>query len=576
MAVTTGRGFDLTDEAYYLYSIHDPGRYEYTTTEFGYVYHPIDLLLGGNIQGLRLANLAITVGLGFAATWVALRASGLRQWTRLTQLAVVLSVTCGSLVMFSQFLSTPSYNSLAAQAVLLVAIGVALAREDGFGTQPGQVLVAGTAIGVGGTLLFLAKPPSAVVVAVAAGIVLLFPRPSRWRVAVTAGVLSALTLLLFALSVDGSVGQFVNRLKVGAADDRAIMSSFELGHAFTPQMLHSGSLHKVVFIAMVAAVACATVGIVKRTPLPWAPIAGIALVAAAAGFVAHPELLRADISNPTLALPFLVPPAVAIVLTVRAPKRREAPVMLPLFLLVVPYAVGLGSNSSHWQMAAMAPMAWVLAGCVRMKPLTNQHGVSALAPIAAASFVVVLATVLVNGAHPYRQTQPIWDEGRETKIGPGGSLELPGALSRTIEHLRAGAKDAGFVPGTGILDLTGEAPGLTYALDATAPAAPWLIGGYPGSASRAERELDRATCSDLSRSWVLRAPIGDRALPDNVLSYFGASFPADFTRVAKISTAGVTPEFDGPVELWRPTRTAVRATTECVHSRSEPSSARRS
>ena len=53
-------GIDFTDEGLYLVSIANPFNYDWSASQFGFVYHPLYLLLSGDIASLRQANLLIT------------------------------------------------------------------------------------------------------------------------------------------------------------------------------------------------------------------------------------------------------------------------------------------------------------------------------------------------------------------------------------------------------------------------------------------------------------------------------------------------------------------------------------
>lgn len=53
-------GFDFTDESYYLSWIANPFDYAASATQFGFIYHPLYVLLDGNIAALRQANILIT------------------------------------------------------------------------------------------------------------------------------------------------------------------------------------------------------------------------------------------------------------------------------------------------------------------------------------------------------------------------------------------------------------------------------------------------------------------------------------------------------------------------------------
>ena len=49
-------GFDFTDEGFYLNWISNPQNFRASVTQFGFVYHPLYKLIGGNIALLRQVN----------------------------------------------------------------------------------------------------------------------------------------------------------------------------------------------------------------------------------------------------------------------------------------------------------------------------------------------------------------------------------------------------------------------------------------------------------------------------------------------------------------------------------------
>jgi hypothetical protein len=56
-------GFDFTDEGFYLNWISDPWNYRSSASQFGFVYHPLYRLVGGDIVLLRQANVVISFAL---------------------------------------------------------------------------------------------------------------------------------------------------------------------------------------------------------------------------------------------------------------------------------------------------------------------------------------------------------------------------------------------------------------------------------------------------------------------------------------------------------------------------------
>jgi hypothetical protein len=66
-------GYDFTDEGYYLNWISNPWIYKASVSQFGFMYHPLYRLVGGDLALLRQCNIFITFGLAWILCLVLLR-----------------------------------------------------------------------------------------------------------------------------------------------------------------------------------------------------------------------------------------------------------------------------------------------------------------------------------------------------------------------------------------------------------------------------------------------------------------------------------------------------------------------
>jgi hypothetical protein len=71
-------GFQFTDEGFYLNWISNPWDYHASVSQFGFVYHPLYKLVGGDIALLRQANVLISFALGWALCFTLLRSISIR------------------------------------------------------------------------------------------------------------------------------------------------------------------------------------------------------------------------------------------------------------------------------------------------------------------------------------------------------------------------------------------------------------------------------------------------------------------------------------------------------------------
>ena len=154
-------GFDFTDEGFYLNWISHPFNYSASLSQFGFLYHPLYQLVGGDIAALRQANVMLNFCLGWSAGWALLsRIFGVRTLSVLPKFAISAGMASSgllSLVFAGMWLPTPSYNSLAFQGLLITAAGLFLVDK----TSSRASMVGCVLIGVGGWLVFMGKPTSA-------------------------------------------------------------------------------------------------------------------------------------------------------------------------------------------------------------------------------------------------------------------------------------------------------------------------------------------------------------------------------------------------------------------------------
>ncbi|MFL5317570.1 MAG: hypothetical protein ACJ8A0_21130, partial [Microvirga sp.] len=152
------RGFDLTDEAYYLLSIEAPAAYRMTSTLFGYALHPLHVLLGGSVTALRIVGLAVLAACGAAAagSFLTLRRTPDEALPALSRAAVVAAGAALPAMYYGFWLPTPSYNLLVLAAALLLLPAIVLLADRERGPWLPAALAA-----LAGLIATMAKLPAA-------------------------------------------------------------------------------------------------------------------------------------------------------------------------------------------------------------------------------------------------------------------------------------------------------------------------------------------------------------------------------------------------------------------------------
>ena len=536
-------GLDFTDESFYLVWVSNPFIYDISVTQFGFIYHPLYCLLGGDIAALRQVNVLITFGLSWALCYAFLAslAPDFKE-SRVAMCVAAAGLATSSFIHIEYRMLTPSYNSLALQALLVSAIGLILAGKAAHRISSiGWML-----IGVGGWLAFMAKPTTAIALVVGVFVYLLISRKYSIRMLALA-VFSALALLLISvLLIDGSILRFVERLQLGVDFGKYLagghtlinilrVDDFQLYDFFNLVIFTISSL---LFIALWSM---------------WLSNEKWSFVGLMISFSFFVVTLVLSFEQAQLAVDFgdfksllifgVVYAAVGFVLIFCGVKKlftiTASQWAIAIIFLGIPHFYAFGTNSNYWKAGGSAAIFWLLAGLTLFGPLIRERASwSFVLPLALATQAIT-ATLLQSGfEQPYRQPQPLRLNTVISEIGPQKSqLVLSEAYSEYVASAVAIAQEAGFEPNTAVIDLSGQSPGVLYAFGAENIGQAWTIGGYPGSLKLAHASLARTSCWKIANAWILFEPEGPRSIPAELLTGLGANFPGGYKLVGSWQTA---------------------------------------
>ncbi|MEX1031733.1 MAG: hypothetical protein WDZ30_00090 [Cellvibrionaceae bacterium] len=536
-------GIDFTDESFYLVWISNPFIYDFSTTQFGFVYHPLYRLLGGDIAALRQANMLITFGLawGLAYTFLTSLAPESRE-KRIVLHTAAAGLATSAFILFDTWLLTPSYNSLALQALLITGIGLLLAER----VITRKSVCGWIIIGVGGWLAFMAKPSTALALAVGVFSCLLFSRKFSIRLLLLAASSAIVLLLASALLIDGSITGFVQRLQKGMELGQLLGGGHTLTHILRIDDFQLGKDAKLAILFVLAASFLAawgawtekTKGLLVSLPVCFMFFALIALLTIGethkvAGLGYFQGLLIFGV-------------VFAGLLTGRISSRIETFKSITAsqwavagLFLVMPHIYAFGTGNNYWLAGSSAAIFWLLAGLTLLGPMVRERASWSFAlPLVLAAQAVTATLLQTAFEQPYRQPQPLRLNDTAQEIGTQKStLILSASYATYIDRALTTARDAGFEPATPMIDLSGQSPGILYALGAESIGQAWTIGGYPGSLNLAKAALSRTPCEQIAMAWVLFEPDGPRSIPTELMSRLGAAFPERYEQVGAWSTA---------------------------------------
>jgi len=569
----SGYGIDFTDEGFYLIWISNPFLYDVSHTLFGYVYHPLYLILGGDIASLRQVNILMTFGLAWCLVLLLLKSlspEGGTQKVALNIVAAGFSIT--SLIAFSAWSPTPNYNTLAFQALLVTSIGLILSdKNDSSKNTVGWIL-----IGVGGWLAFMAKPSTALALAISVSAYLTYRQKFPFRAVLLAAISALALLLVSSLLIDGSIYKFIDRLRTGVQFVRYLDAGHTLKQAIRLNnfQLNTIEILIILFLTLTSFIAMRftysekpskkTLSIlVSVLFFCFITLLSISAVSWTTGFSQFRGMIIFGPIFPMIALGLLFGcknTEDSLIRTNRTPNPTSTAHLatyyrdrvrhifndistthrgIAFLFLAMPYIYAFGTNNNYWQAGSAVSIFWLLGGLVFLSPFMRiRGGWSFSIPLVLTAQTVSAVLLQIGMEQPYRQTQPLRLNNHSTEIGTtNSSLVLSAGYAKYLEDAKSAARHAGFRPGFPVIDLTGQSPGILYALKAESIGQAWTVGGYQGSLKFAIAGLNRVPCEKIAAAWVLFEPDGPRGISTEVMTTQGANFPQHYTQVASWHTA---------------------------------------
>ena len=557
------RGFEFTDEAYYFLQYLHWRDLTATATFFGAVFELPFRLMGQSIWGVRLLGLSmLLVGSSYLAYEASVhtfdRGAG---WVP-TDLLFLLSAMTGGMMYYGYLatLRAPSYNLLALVSAM-VATGLLLRLVRGAIRSPARRSLA-FLYGLTLSVCALGKPTSGVLLTLI-HITFLFSVNRIWMRQ------QVLPLLLFA-GLGGGLALGALQLAHPQWLD-VVRESLVMGAATEGRNLHG--LARSFFwelqglpwaLGLGLGVACAFVVLLGHGADP--PSNGLLSI----GIVALLAFCLAwIIVDWQTTVWLLMLGAATLAINAAAPRSMRRTSTL-LMLLAAPPALSFGTNMpvlGHSQLNAA--FAWVaLAVALRLLHTSGRLGTL---PLVTCLFLLCVpgAAIQLQAAfdvhRTYRLLGPLTHQDVPTWLGSElSTLKVDPETAASVRAMSEAARTAGWKPGMGLLDFTGDSPGWVFALGGRPMGVPWLLGGYPGSQAAAERLLSQLHELPLRQTWLLSSSMGARRIVDWQKLLSSRIGPDSHELIATINVP-VTyqwnerqPQRRTDIQLWRPKPTATQ------------------
>lgn len=531
-------GIDFTDEGYYINWISKPYLYQFSTSQFGYIYHPLFLLSGRDIGNLRQFNLAITYLLALILCILVLSKSKQIQENQRVFIFIVASAISTSsfscLIFFGEWLNSPSYNTLTFQSLMITMIGILIMASDKLlKAYFGQLILS-----FGISITFMAKPTSAVILIIVLFLYFRLLNRSKIITELIIFLQVSLILILLAYLIDASILKFFRRLRLGFELSQKTDSGHSFSDLFRLDMINLE--HKTLILSLVTGLSLyiLTLAVKKKLQninflLLFLTVSNFLFVIILLGsYSAFDYKIDSIVVQQVLVLGssiFFVSLFIFKKVTLHSNVPKDT-LYQALLLILFPYIYSFGTNNNYLIHGLSTLFFWILAILMVFMFAINRF-LSWLILIPFIIIVQMFTTLqLYSGFEkPYRQPQPLRENQVKVQIGVTESqLILPESYGKYFKEVREIVNSGKFRRGKSIIDLTGQSPLTLFSLDADPIGGAWLVGGYPGSNEAVFESLKLIDCKKLSESWILLELDGPRAISTKFLTKVGLNFPQGY------------------------------------------------
>ena len=517
------RSFEFTDEAFYLLNLLYWREFQGHVSFFGAYFELPFRVLGQDIAAIRIFTLALLMACTAYATVAVLRyqSACVRRSLPVPMAAFVLAAMAGSLLYFTHLttLRVPSYNLGALCAGLLATAFLldALSPAGGGRARAWAMLGYGVALGACG----LNKPSAGLALALMhATFLLCCARPWLQANGLRFGLWSALgaaaNFALLALAAPHWFSQLLEGVALVSSTDSRGLVDLLINHARWSlqktlyQYWHWFLLAGVLYAACVWAEIRARLRVVGWAELAVVMVATWGLASTSKAALWWPMIALAAAM---IAARALWNPAGA-----RLAGAPGAHFGLVLLLLSTPLALSFGTTIPIMGHATINAVFAVLALLAALA-LRARESVMARSAVMVALALVCLpglvfqwrAATSAEGA--YRQLAPLAAQNEAVALGAVQTrLLVDPETAANLNEFKRTLAAAGWVPGTPMLDFTGDGPGWVYAAGGRPVGLAWLLGGYPGSEKTVARVLGRQPPEVLRSAWILASDANPRQI----------------------------------------------------------------
>jgi len=481
---TLDRGFEITDEAYYLLlAIHAGTQELYVSAQ-----HWITTWLWqitGSLATFRAAGMFLLAGtstLLALGTFSVCQRFGVMEDGFQTKGVVVASSVVSAMLYASTINFSPCYNLLAS-AGAYAAAGLVLLGSQRLSIAQKHVLYVLAGCAVGAEVVCKASAGASTLVIMVFWLYV-FERSYFHKicgaVAIAAGVVAFAGIALLSNTTIGDATQAIEQgmqlftiVQVEAIDARLIRYATQFGQ-------------NIMATAVAFALPLISFSIYAKTRRIIFAKLGLGILVIILLFGGH--LLGGWRDGTSFEPPFAIVALLIIALLVSTPVWNKNRNLIALFggLILLPYSVAMGTGNTLFTQVIITLAPWgTLIGVLMVARFQEDISKMPISLIGLCFIATVSLQITTSGFRPYHMSSSLTEQDQRFKTGNLGVVKVDVKTHRFLTDIEAAAKYCQIAPGMPFLGLY-NTPGVALALQAAPVMSPWL-----NNAAQAEFVLHR-------------------------------------------------------------------------------------
>lgn len=574
------RGFDMTDNAFYLMAVRNYDDFRAFPTMFQAFTGTLYNLGGESVINLRLLGACVYLAVSILSSIIAIKYFAKEQFAQITInkwyiYGLGLVIITSSTLQYNNWVNSPNYNWLNHIGLMFFLSGLLIWTNRDTSHHSGY---APFLIMLGFGISFWTKIYTATLMPILVILVLIFNRKRIKQLLtikhVVYGVVGGLLGLSYVFLRGDTIFQVIEKIQ-GGVDQRAYEATIDLNNIFLtfgvefyeflgllyPIMTYSIKFWHVLLIPIIVVLALSFY-MASRTTTNH-NLLNLAHFLAFFGWLinilfATYQLNVFQMAVWSLRVSFITSIYAFLIIFYQRLLSYKDDQPLPiiqkpiigwaLLIFFIPAIFSFGSGSSFTLHTGWASHFYLLSAIVILiNPMTIKNRfIQYFAPI----FMICLIAyvMIVATQEPYRQTVPLFEMTTSVSIQFGDDTLIVGeTMADYIIEVQQQAESAGFVAKTPIIDLTRNSPGTVFILDGRSDALPWLYGTID-RVGLGIFILEQWTAEDIEAAWLITTTDSTLESESEILAHFDLDLHTDYEELFTITR----PYREGSQTFWRP------------------------